>query len=90
MYVFGVLRVTVFLQIYKNLIRHSRCSYLVYTSAETVQAVNKRTLGGVSPWFGVPALCWVCLRKALSGVKLCRTIGEGVFSLATVPIYRNK
>ena len=75
---------------HKNLICHSRCSYLVHTSAETVQAVNKRTLGGVSPWFGVPALCWACLGKALSGGKLCRTIGEGVFPLATVAIYQNK
>ena len=66
-------------------------SYQVVTfSAEIVQAVNKRTLGGVSPWFGVPALCWVCLRKALSGGKLCRTIGDGVFLLETVAIYRNK
>ena len=29
----------------------------MHTSAETVRAVNKLTLGGVSPWFGVPALC---------------------------------
>ena len=28
----------------------------MHTSAETVRAVNKRTLGGVSPWSGVPAL----------------------------------
>ena len=50
----------------------------MHTSAEIAQAVKKRTLGGVSPWFGVPALIWVCLRKALSGGKLCRTIREGV------------
>ena len=90
MYVFGVLQVTVFLEIYKNLIRHSRWSHLVHASAETVQAVNKQTLGGVSPWFGVPALIWICLWKALSGGKLCRTIREGVFPLATVAIYQNK
>ena len=90
MYVFGMLRVMVFLQIYKNFIRHSRWSRLVHTSAEIVQAVNKRTLGGVSPWFGVPALCWVCFRKALSGGKLCRTIREGVFPLETIAIYQNK
>ena len=60
------------------------------TSAETVQAVNKRILGGASPWFDVPAICWVCLRKTLSGGKLCKTIGEGIFLLATVAIYRNK
>ena len=50
---------------------------VVAFSAEIVQAVNKQTLGGVSPWFGVPARCWVCLQKALSGEKLCRTIGKG-------------
>ena len=42
----------------------------MHTSAEIVQAVNKQTLGGVSPWFGVPARCWVCLQKALSGGRL--------------------
>ena len=63
------------------------------TSAETVQAVNKWTLevlvhGLVCLHY--VGLCWACLRKALSGRKLCRTIGEGVFLLATVAIYRNK
>ena len=56
----------------------------MHTSAEIAQAVKKRTLGGVSPWFAVRALCWVCFGKALSGGKLWRTIGEGVFPLATV------
>ena len=65
-------------------------SFQVVTfSAEIVQ-VNKRTLGDVSPWFGVPALIWVCLQKALSGGKLCKTIGEGVFPLETIAIYQNK
>ena len=62
----------------------------MHASAEVVQAVNKQKLGGVSPWLGVPALCWVCLRKALSGGKLCRTMGEGAFLLETVAVYRNK
>ena len=42
----------------------------MHTSAEIAQAVKKRTLGGVSPWFGVRPLCWVCFGKALSGGKL--------------------
>ena len=62
----------------------------MHTSAEIAQAVKKWTLGGVSPWFGVCVLCWACFGKALSGGKLWRTIGVGVFPLATVAIYRKK
>ena len=62
----------------------------MHASAEIVQAMNKRTLGGVSPWFGVPTLCRACLWKAWSNEKLCRTIEEGIFPLETVVIYQNK
>ena len=62
----------------------------MHTSAEIGQAVKKQTLEGVSPWFGVHPLCWDCFGKALSGGKLWRTIGEGIFPLATVAIYWNE
>ena len=35
-------------------------------------------------WYACTMLGLSCNGKALSGGKLCRTIGEGVFPLATV------